>query len=349
MTITESVDESVPTGASMSHDVGQWLATLAGSGDLPPHLIEQQRANPIRFLAGANLPGRLEVHGRDFDGALLSVGFDDISVTAGFSSAASWHLGNPSSPSVILIVPCDGRLRVQREDQVLVVDPRGACVVSDAEPVLVEDIDERGSLLGVSVPAPRFSAVHRELALRGPVLIEATPQLHATTAFLGALLIGTAAAPDADNGGSHAALVALLSTLLDDAVGTSHRGNRSSSVRKAALRCIERHHRDAGFGVDEIARELYISRRQLYRAFPDEGGIAGMIARRRLQTAERIMNDQPGMQLSDVATLSGFSTAGVMRAHFRRAHGVTPQRHRDTAVPESASPTFEITARGGAS
>ena len=349
MTITENASESVSTTAATSYDLGEWLATLAGSGDLPSHLIDLQRENPVRFLSGATLPGRLESHGPDFDGAILAVAFDDIMVAAGCSSAASWHLGSPSSPSIVLIIPLEGRMRVQREDQVLVVDPRNACVVSDGDPVLVEHMDARGSLLTVSVPAARSAAVNRELVLGGPVLIEGGPQLHATTAFLGALLIGTAAEPDVDTGASQAALVALMSSLFDDAVGTSHRGSRSSNVRKAALRCIERQHRDAGFGVDEIARELYISRRQLYRAFPDEGGIAGMIARRRLQTAERIMADQPGMQLSDVATLSGFSTAGVMRAHFRRAHGITPQRHRDTTVPEIASETFEITTRGGAS
>lgn len=110
------------------------------------------------------------------------------------------------------------------------------------------------------------------------------------------------------------------------------RSTRTGEVRQAALRCIDEQHREHSFGVDDIARELFMSRRQLYRAFPDEGGIAGMIAARRVKTAERIMAGRPTLQLSEVATMAGFSTAGVMRAHFRRTYGTTPQRHRDATL-----------------
>src|SRR5689334_20197540 len=60
-------------------------------------------------------------------------------------------------------------------------------------------------------------------------------------------------------------------------------GEALSEMRSAALQRIEDGHRVTTFGVDHIARELYISRRQLYRAFPDSGGVAALIARRRLR------------------------------------------------------------------
>ncbi|WP_248146119.1 helix-turn-helix domain-containing protein [Microbacterium aoyamense] len=109
-------------------------------------------------------------------------------------------------------------------------------------------------------------------------------------------------------------------------------GESLAELRCAALQHIEERHRTPTFGVDHIARELYISRRQLYRAFPDSGGIANLIARRRLASAEDLLVGRPDLSLAEVAGRSGFSTAGVMRAHFRRQYGVTPQQRRDAIL-----------------
>ncbi len=106
-------------------------------------------------------------------------------------------------------------------------------------------------------------------------------------------------------------------------------GDALTKLRSAALHRIEQGHRAQSFGVDHIARELYISRRQLYRAFPDSGGIAALIARRRLRTAEEYLVGRPDLSLEEIAVLAGFSSAGVMRAHFRREFGMSPQHRRD--------------------
>ncbi|MET0812853.1 MAG: helix-turn-helix domain-containing protein [Microbacterium sp.] len=118
----------------------------------------------------------------------------------------------------------------------------------------------------------------------------------------------------------------------EGAVDEQDVGESLAELRLAALRQIEHSHRTPSFGVDHIARELYISRRQLYRAFPDSGGIASLIARRRLASAEDLLLERPELSLGDVAARSGFSTAGVMRAHFRRQYGVTPQQRRDAIL-----------------
>jgi len=118
----------------------------------------------------------------------------------------------------------------------------------------------------------------------------------------------------------------------DERVDTAPSADPLTALRHAALRRIEQGHRVPSFGVDHIARELYISRRQLYRAFPDSGGIAALIAGRRLRAAEELLVSRPELPLGEIAVMSGFSTAGVMRAHFRRRFGMTPQQRRDAVM-----------------
>lgn len=321
--------------------IGDWLSALGGGAS--PHLIEKVLAQPGFVIGSAILPGSAQPIESRTAAHVLIAGYGDVRLASAWAPSGSWRVSPHEESSILLIVALVGRLRIERGGHVMTLPTGAVGIVTDDREVIVDGVEDEGSLLVGFVPAARLRAAHAEVSARGPLTVPASPQLRATVAYTGALLLATAESGHLPAAESGDLISSMVGTLAEHALSAAGHSSRTGEVRQAALRCIERQHRVQAFGVDDIARELYISRRQLYRAFPDAGGIAGMIAQRRLQTAERVMIDRPALQLSEVAALSGFSTAGVMRAHFRRAYGTTPQRHRDavqrpTAVPDPAEP-----------
>ncbi|MDY6807974.1 MAG: helix-turn-helix domain-containing protein [Actinomycetota bacterium] len=92
--------------------------------------------------------------------------------------------------------------------------------------------------------------------------------------------------------------------------------------------CTRRFH-DPSFGPDDIAYELHVSRRQLYRYFAATGeSPATAIADRRLAEVRTLLLDRPDLRLSEIAGRAGFSSTSTMRNRFRAAFGVTPTEFR---------------------
>ncbi|MDN3496865.1 helix-turn-helix domain-containing protein [Planococcus sp. APC 4015] len=328
MILQEAVPEYVPSTAMLR----DWMIALGATSPVPVSLIDEIRARPGHMVGTGPLPGRVTNHTGPRTLSALAAVYGDIYLATACGPTASWTLDASDQPAVLLVVSLVGRLRVRAGDQTSIVAPGTACFVTSSRSVTIDGIEASGSLLVGMLPAARMRRVHTELAPRGPLPVGVSPTLRAAIAYAGTLLIATLTDDEPSALESGDALASIVESLAEFALAAEGRGSRSGEVRQAAMRCIEEQHREHAFGVDDIARELFISRRQLYRAFPDEGGIAGIIAARRVKTAERIMADRPTLQLSEVATMAGFSTAGVMRAHFRRTHGTTPQRHRDAAL-----------------
>lgn len=309
-----------------------WMVALGATSPVPLRLIEEIRARPGHLVGAAHMPGTVTPPSARLTLSALAAVYGDIYLATACGPTASWTLEASEEQAVLFVVSLVGRLRVRAGEQTSIVAPGNACFVTSERSVTLDGIEESGSLLVGMIPAGRLRAVHAELRHRGPLSVGTSPPLRAAVAYAGTLLISTLTDEGRAPRDGGDALASVIGSLAEFALAADSRSSRTVEVRQAALRSIERQHREPSFGVDDIARELFISRRQLYRAFPDAGGIAGMIAARRVQTAERIMADHPDLQLGDVATMSGFSTAGVMRAHFRRTHGTTPQRHRDAAA-----------------
>ncbi|TQJ30575.1 helix-turn-helix domain-containing protein [Microbacterium sp. SLBN-146] len=315
----------------------EWIAALDGRSPAAQGLIEHARAHPGRVIGTAPIPGRVDPAHARATASVLTVALGDVRLSSGRGGAASWSIPASEEPSVLFVAPLRGRLRVRRGDQVVLLAPPSVGFVTDDMDVVIDGSGDEVQLLVAMVPVERMRGLARELALRGPTMSASSPEQRATISYLGTLLIAGLVDEQPPSSGCDDTVATLVSALAESTLAAAGRRSRATEVRQAALRSIDRHHRESTFGVDEIARELHMSRRQLYRAFPDAGGIAGMIAQRRLQTAERLMRDQPGLQLSEVAARSGFSTPGVMRGHFRRVFGTTPGRHRDGGQERESS------------
>ncbi|GAA3634492.1 hypothetical protein GCM10022200_17170 [Microbacterium awajiense] len=99
------------------------------------------------------------------------------------------------------------------------------------------------------------------------------------------------------------------------------------ALRLAAL--IDARHTDPDLDVDQIARELYASRRQLYR-HASSSGVAGMLTERRVCTAQELLDREPDLSIAEIAHRAGFTNPARMRVQFVRTHGVTPAAYRDS-------------------
>ena len=83
-----------------------------------------------------------------------------------------------------------------------------------------------------------------------------------------------------------------------------------------------------------------MSKRQLYRYFSDDdGGIAELLARRRLDAAYELLTQQPDLTIAEVAERCGFGDAGTLRSRFRREFALSPSQLREShfaGAPEAA-------------
>ncbi|WP_091226668.1 AraC family transcriptional regulator [Microbacterium sp. 3J1] len=187
---------------------------------------------------------------------------------------------------------------------------------------------------GVVVPA---SAVpdHRHVLARGAELFPDTPLTRAAGASLVRMLYEWSQDSDGDPralAGTESMLLAVVRGLFRQFPGA--RGtDRTTEHRAAAARVIERRHRDADFDIDALAAELHMSRRQLFRLFAGtEESLASRILRRRLETARDELLTLPPLDLSAVATRSGFPDAPALRAQFGRHIGLSPSAFRLEAL-----------------
>jgi len=109
-------------------------------------------------------------------------------------------------------------------------------------------------------------------------------------------------------------------------------GDLTDDMQRLVWDTIAERHCDPQFAVGVLAREVHLSRRQLYRRLPGDAGPADVIARHRLSTATRLIRENPGMSLAEVATRSGFSSIATMRSTFVARLGVTPTAYRGRSV-----------------
>jgi AraC-like DNA-binding protein len=85
--------------------------------------------------------------------------------------------------------------------------------------------------------------------------------------------------------------------------------------------------------LEDVARVLASSPRQLKRAYAQCGPMTFQedLLARRLSIAARLLIEQPGISVRDVARLVGFSQAPHFAKAFRARYGLTPMRFRAEA------------------
>ncbi|HVQ89190.1 MAG TPA: helix-turn-helix domain-containing protein [Actinomycetes bacterium] len=86
---------------------------------------------------------------------------------------------------------------------------------------------------------------------------------------------------------------------------------------------------DEDHTVDELATRTHLSSRTFARRFRSETGTTPhlWLTQQRLLSAERLL-EQTDEPIERVATLSGFSSSSLLRHHFVRRRGTTPQLYR---------------------
>lgn len=100
-------------------------------------------------------------------------------------------------------------------------------------------------------------------------------------------------------------------------------------VRAAADDVIARRCTDPEFGAADIASELQVSRRHLYRYFADgPKPLSDLIAEQRIAIACDLLDAQQPHTLAAVAQASGFGSVATFRSRFRDEVGLTPSEYR---------------------
>jgi AraC-like DNA-binding protein len=79
--------------------------------------------------------------------------------------------------------------------------------------------------------------------------------------------------------------------------------------------------------VDEVARRIATSRRQLQRVFEEVGGVSfrDYVVRHRIERAARLL--EQGLPVGEVARRAGYGHASHFARAFRRRYGVAPSAY----------------------
>jgi AraC-like DNA-binding protein len=101
-----------------------------------------------------------------------------------------------------------------------------------------------------------------------------------------------------------------------------------TTLYREALAVIEVRYA-AEIQVDDVAREIATSRRQLQRVFEEIGGTTfrGHLTQIRMNRAAEML-DSP-LAIRDIAQRVGYRQPAQFAKAFRRVHGVTPSAYRN--------------------
>ncbi len=125
------------------------------------------------------------------------------------------------------------------------------------------------------------------------------------------------------------AIPELLASCLASTVQPSHTGPRPSIGQRLRRHIEENLHRDDLTPLT-IARELGVSRSQLYRQFESVGGVRTYIRRRRLRRSLSALCDprHPDRRIGEIAYDAGFADEAHFSRLFRQRFGISPREAR---------------------
>jgi AraC-like DNA-binding protein len=128
------------------------------------------------------------------------------------------------------------------------------------------------------------------------------------------------------------AITQLVHLSLLDLAGRSTALTQREALRDRIKRHVAQRLGDTGLSVDDIARALQVSRRQLYTAFSDEpDGVAGYVVTQRLQACRRDLEDPrcASVSITHIALQRGFSHPAHFSRAFRARFGLPPREWRE--------------------
>jgi AraC-like DNA-binding protein len=131
------------------------------------------------------------------------------------------------------------------------------------------------------------------------------------------------------------AITQLVHLSLLDLAGQATAQTQREALRERIKQYVAQHLADPALTVDQLARALNCSRRQLYNAFAEEpDGVAGYILARRLEACRRVLADraQDHRSLTDIALGFGFQNMAHFSRVFRNHLGLPPSDFRRQAA-----------------
>ncbi len=326
-------------------ELAAWVVRLSGEPWMPPGERPQRWAPPDWFsrevirldgrhgmLQLSNFGAMKAADPDAFEAALLrrSIGATMLYSTLETPHTVSYEQGSPDDEDIVIVGASNQggqRLRTAAGVQLMNVGRMG--FMSSMGASAVEHLGVSDTT-GVVVPVAAIPG-YRHVLARGAELFPDTPLTRAAGASFGRMLFEWSRDPDQGQGalaGTEAALIALVRGLFRQLPGDGET-SRASEFRAEAGRIIERRHRDPSFSLAELAADLHVSRRQLFRLYEgaDEGPAARLL-RRRLVTAREELVATPPQDLAAVAARSGFADASALRAQFSRHVGLSPSAFR---------------------
>ncbi|MDE7376384.1 MAG: response regulator [Muribaculaceae bacterium] len=103
-----------------------------------------------------------------------------------------------------------------------------------------------------------------------------------------------------------------------------------------AIEIVEKHLDDAEFEVPQLAKEIGVGKTTLFNKLKSLTGMnpTSFIRNVRLKASCKIMNENPGIRISDLAYMVGFSDPKYFSICFKREFGMTPTAYVDNATPK---------------
>ncbi|MGV2984403.1 helix-turn-helix domain-containing protein [Microbacterium sp. AGC85] len=114
--------------------------------------------------------------------------------------------------------------------------------------------------------------------------------------------------------------------------------------RERCLALIDNHYRNPRVGPAWLARELYVSRRQLDRAFAKAPSVSELIARRRLRQVVAFAAFNPDIPMWEIAQRCGYGTYETFRAQCHRYLRCSPREARNVRLSELNSVSRPVEA-----
>lgn len=108
----------------------------------------------------------------------------------------------------------------------------------------------------------------------------------------------------------------------------------TGDIRQAMLEMkayIDRHYRES-LTLTELAKRMYISPGYFCSLFRQTTGVNYLeyIAGLRMDLAKRLLSERPELRINEVAELCGYQDLKYFRKLFKRYHGVTPMKLKET-------------------
>jgi AraC family transcriptional regulator, positive regulator of tynA and feaB len=239
--------------------------------------------------------------------------------------------------SYIVITQLEGVQSYSQGNGVTVLEPGDSTVINAAVPWSSDSPSECARLY-LRVPAwlmeDRLQASRLPMTRRiaGDVGLGVALFRLATSLYEQALML---------NNEETAAGLGALFDILSACLGSAPAG-RPSHSRELAARIenfIETHLDDPALAPPEIAAEIGVSVRHLYRLFSMNGEtVSDWIRERRIQQCSNDLGD-PGLcdrSITDIAFSWGFSDSAHFSRSFKKTFGISPRQFRSAALPREA-------------